>query len=101
MPKNINKLNSGSIIPELAYTCGVIAAKYEKAQRCPKLSEKNFLPTLKMINSVDIPTIALGKRAANSMLVQACSVKVPKNIKLNACNQMNKGGFSQKGKKLI
>ena len=54
-----------------------------------------------MSSRVEIPTKALGKRAANSILVQACSVKVPKNIKLSACSQMNKGGFSQKGKKLI
>ena len=52
-------------------------------------------------DSVKIPTIAFGKRAANSILIQACSVKVPKKIKLIACSQMNKGGFSQKGKKLI
>ena len=89
------------MIPELAYTWGVIATKYEKAQRLPKFALHCFFPIAYNVHNVKIPIIAFGKRAANSIEISDYPENESKAMKLKACNHKNKGGFSQKGWKLI
>src|SRR5690606_14356155 len=90
-PLKMNKLNQGSMMPDLKYKKGKTEPKYTKAHSSPKRVSYNFLPMLKSTMTVKMPQIALAKRAANSF--------VPKICMAEDWSQKNSGGFSQKGLK--
>ena len=89
----MNRLNVGSIMPDLKYKCGVNEPKYSTDQINPKMAFFCDLPTKYKTRRVIQPTIAFGRRAANSLIPKTCIEQ--------ACSQKNRGGFSQKGLKSI
>ena len=89
----MNRLNHGSIIPDMKYRNGRNEMPYIMAQSRPNRSSSILRPMLKSSSSVTMPIMALGRRAAASF--------TPNTFMLSACIQINRGGFSQKGSKLM
>jgi hypothetical protein len=93
IPKKMNRLNSGSMIPDLKYKKGKKEPTKANTHKSPKVLPCNFLPILNITKTYAMPINALGSRAANSF--------TPKIFMHIAWNHINSGGFSQKGKKLM
>src|SRR6185437_5684659 len=91
--KKVNRLNHGSIIPDLKYILGNKEPPKASAQSTPNFLSYILLPQIKITTKVTMPQTAFGKRAAKSV--------TPKILIAPLCIQINIIGFSQNGLKLI
>ena len=86
MAPKINKLNQGSMMPDLKYKKVKKVPKYTITQIRAKATSINDFPILKSTSKVAKPAIAFGNRAPISL--------TPQIFILKTCSQKNSGGFS-------